>query len=151
VDSSGQTGPHPGQASDGLWSAYVGSTASSGGASLSQSLGTVAGQAYLLTFDLANDNAGSAAANGLLVTVGGTTAFSFSNLGVQDYAHLQYAFTASAGITLLTFAGYNDTGYLQLDKVSVTAVPEPAGAALLLAGLIGLGALNGLGLRRQAR
>jgi len=65
VDSSGQTGPHAGEASSGLWSAYFGSTAASGGALISEVLATTAGQLYALTFDLANDNAGFAASNAI--------------------------------------------------------------------------------------
>lgn len=137
VDSSGQTGPHPGQASDGLWSAYFGTTQAAGGSSISQLLPTVAGQSYLLSFDIANDNAGGAAANGFTMSIGGMTVDAASGLGVQDYAHKQFAFTAATSSTLLSFAAYNDNGYLQLDNVvvNVSAVPEPATALLALAGL----------------
>src|ERR1700760_3701791 len=58
VDSSGQTGPNFGQASDGLWAAYFGSTLADGGSSISQTLATTANQLYVLTFDMANDNGG---------------------------------------------------------------------------------------------
>src|SRR6185312_1785815 len=80
VDSSGQTGAHPGQASDGLWSAYFGSTAASGGASLSQTLATIAQQTYILTFDFANDNGGQPASNALQTSVGGVQELSVVNL-----------------------------------------------------------------------
>ena len=135
VDSNGRTGTHAGQASDGLWSAYFGSSAASGGATLAQTLSTVAGQSYLLTFDLANDNGDGPTDNGFAAQLGATTVFSVTDLAAQDYAHLQYSYTATGPSTLLAFAAYNDSGYLQLDKVSVTAVPEPSVAALLVAGI----------------
>ncbi|MDY0743951.1 PEP-CTERM sorting domain-containing protein [Paucibacter sp. R3-3] len=137
VDSSGQTGSHPGQASDGLWSAYFGTTQAAGGSSISQLLPTVAGQSYLLSFDIANDNGDGAAANGFTMSIGGVAVDTASGLGVQDYAHKQFAFTATSASTLLSFAAYNDNGYLQLDNVavSVSAVPEPATALLALAGM----------------
>jgi hypothetical protein len=124
VDSSGQTGSHYGQASDGLWSAYFGSTASSGGSSISQNLSTQLGQSYLLSFDLANSNEGSAASNRLSVLIGSSNLFSLSDVPSQDYEHVQATFLASATSTPLQFSAYNDTGYLELDNVSVSAVPE---------------------------
>ena len=136
VDSSGQTGLLYGQASDGLWSAYFGSTRADGGASISQTLATAAGQAYLLTFDLANDNGGAVAGNSFAVAVGSNPALSFTNLPNQNYLHEQYSFTASSNATSLSFSAYNDAGYLELDNVVVSAVPEPATSALLVAGAL---------------
>jgi hypothetical protein len=138
VDSSGQTGTHAGQASDGLWSAYFGSTAASGGSSILQTLTTVVNQTYLLTFDLANDNGGNRPSNAFLATLGGVPVFSTSNLPAQDYAHEQVAFVASGSATTLAFSGYNDGGYLQLDNVVVTATPEPSGFTLLLVGSLAI-------------
>jgi hypothetical protein len=136
VDSSGQTGPLYGQASAGIWSAYFGSTHADGGASISQTLATTAGQKYLLTFDLANDNGGAAPANSFAASVVGNPALSFSNLGDQNYFHEQYSFVASSNTTSLSFSAYNDASYLELDNVVVSAVPEPATSALLLAGAL---------------
>jgi PEP-CTERM motif len=143
VDSSGQTGTHPGQASDGLWSAYFGSTSSSGGSSIAQAIATVVGQTYVLSFDLANDNGGAGALNGFTASAGGDVLHTFAALGVQDYLHEQFSFTATSTSTLLSFAGYNDNGYLQLDKVAVAAavpaVPEPSSVLLMLGGFAAAG------------
>jgi hypothetical protein len=139
VDSSGQTGTHAGQASDGLWSAYFGSTAISGGSSISQTLATQANQTYVLTFDLANDNGGMPASDAFLASIGGMSAFSVTNLAAQDYVQEEILFDASGSATTLRFSGFNDTGYLQLDNVAVEAVPEPANAAYLLIGLSAIG------------
>jgi Protein of unknown function (DUF642) len=136
VDSSGQTGLVYGQASDGVWAAYFGSTHAAGGASISQTPVTTLGQTYLLTFDLANDNGGAAAFNGLAVSVGGNPALSFANLTNQNYAHEQYLFVASTNATSLSFSAYNDASYLELDNVVVSAVPEPGTSVLVLAGTL---------------
>lgn len=139
VDSSGQTGTRPGQASDGLWSAYFGSTANSGGSSISQTLASDVNQTYLLTFDLANDNGGNGASNAFLASLGGTPVFSVTNLSTQNYAHEQILFVASSTGTVLMFSAYNDGGYLQLDNVAVTAVPEPSSFTFLLMGALVMG------------
>lgn len=134
VDSSGQTGSLYGQAFNGLWAAYFGSTAADGGASISQSLATITGQQYLLTFELANDNGGLPPINDFIVTVGAQQAFSFSNLAAQPYTFYQFAFTAASNQTALTLFGSNDNSYLELDNVTVAPVPEPGALALFTVG-----------------
>ena len=148
VDSTGITGPLWGDAFDGLWAAYFGSTAADGGASISQTLATKAGQEYLLSFELANDNAGAAPINSFVVSVDSTQAFSFTNLADQPYAAHQYLFTASSDSTLLTFFGSNEASYLKLDDVAVDPVPEPATLTLLGGTLLTLVSLRQ---RRAAR
>lgn len=137
VDSSGQTGTNYGQATDGKWAAYFGSTAASGGASIAQTLATTSGQFYTLSFDLANDNAGLAASNSFMAYLGSVSVFSRTNLANQNFIHQQIAFQATGSSTTLRFAAYNDQSYAELDNVSVTAVtPEPSPALLFLTGLI---------------
>lgn len=148
VDSSGQTGTHAGQADDGLWSAYFGSTASSGGSSISQTLTTDVNQMYALSFYVANDNGGQPANNSFVTSIGGRTE-SLSNLPSQNYSHEGFVFTASSTQTVLSFLGYNDGGYLQLDNVSVTAVPEPSGAMLMIAGSVVLIGFLAIGRKRS--
>lgn len=138
----GPTGTAAHDSSDGLWSAYFGS-ASSSPATLSQSLATTTGTTYVLSFDVANDNAGGTASNQLLVTVGGRQLYAATDLADQGYVHETFEFTASTAPTSISFAAYNDTGYLQLDNVSVTAapVPEPSSVALMFGGLLAMGGL----------
>lgn len=145
----GPTGTQAGDSSDGLWSAYFGSTAAAGGETIAQSLATTAGQAYVLSFDLANDNAGGDPANAFAVSVGGVTLFSASALADQGYVHETLSFTATGASTTLSFFASNDIGYAQLDDVVVDAapLPEPGVAALLLAGLAAIGVTR----RRGAR
>jgi hypothetical protein len=145
VDSSGKTGLSYGQAFDGLWAAYFGTGAANGGASITQTLPTVAGQVYQLTFHLANDNGGLAPVSSFRASVGGSAAVVLTNLGNQPFGTYGSSFVATSEQTALTFFGSNDNGYLELDAVAVEAVPEPGALSLLCAG----GAALGLGLLRR--
>jgi hypothetical protein len=136
VDSNGTTGPLYGQAFDGLWAAYLGSTAAAGGATISQNVATEVGQQYLLTFALANDNAGLIPGNSFRVNVNNAPVFSLVNLPNQPYVSYQFSFVASSGQTPLAFFGSNDSSFLELDNVAVSAVPEPAALGLCLTGAV---------------
>jgi hypothetical protein len=138
VDSSGKTGSIYGQASNGLWAAYFGSTAADGGSSISQNLATTVNQGYLLSFDLANNNGGLAPLNSFLVSLGNVVAFSFTNAPDENYIHYQYSFVASASSTQLLFSGSNDNSYFELDNVVVAPTPEPATFAFLLLGALAI-------------
>jgi hypothetical protein len=138
VDSTGVTGPFANEASDGLWSAYFGTTAADGGATIAQSLATTAGASYVLSFDVANDNQGGAAANGLVASLAGASVFALSDAADQGYVHESISFVAGAAPTSMSFAAFNDTGWLQLDNVVVTAaaVPEPSAAQSMFTALL---------------
>ena len=136
VDSDGINGTLYGEATDGLWSAFFGTPAAAGGASISQSLATTPNQLYILSFDLANDNGGLPPVNSFVVSIGGAPVFTFSNIADEAYIHEQYLFTASASSTALKFAGSNDQSYFDLDNVVVTPAPEPSSFALVSVGAI---------------
>lgn len=93
------------------------------GSTLSQSLNLDLNQQYTLSFNYFLKPSFAAQ-----VSVNGQT-FNLSDA----QGTFSQTFSAAAVSTLLSFAA--TTGSLQLDGVSVTAVPEPAAAALLLAGL----------------
>lgn len=93
------------------------------GGSLSQTLSLDPSQQYTLSFNYFLKPSFAAQ-----VTVNGQ---SFNLTDAQG--SFTQTFSAAAASTLLSFAA--TTGNLQLDGVSVTAVPEPAAAALMLAGL----------------
>ena len=136
VDSDGKTGTLYGDASDGLWSAFFGTPAAAGGASISQSLATTPNQLYSLSFDLANDNGGLTPVNSFVVSLGGAPVLTFTNIVDQVYIGEQYSFVASGNSTALEFSGSNDQSYFDLDNVAVTPAPEPSSFPLAGVGAI---------------
>lgn len=151
VDSSGQTGRSYGQATDGKWAAYFGSTAASGGAAISQILQTTAGQFYSLSFDLANDNGGLAVTNSFTAYLGSAAVFSMTNLPSMNFVHEQILFQANGAATTLRFSASNDQSYAELDNVAVqAATPEPSSLALLATGLLACAAVMGTRPNRRA-
>ncbi len=117
-----------------------------GPGSLSQSLNTIAGQTYTLTFDLgANTGSDNSVTGGNLISKqlnvslsNGTAATYYGN---STKATESISFTANSALTQLTFtsaaSGYSGA---VLDNVAVAAVPEPETYAMLLAGLGLIGA-----------
>jgi hypothetical protein len=103
---------------------------------LSQSLATVVGQAYTLSFFLNSDGG---LPNVFQAIVNGVTVFNQSNIAAQPFTRYSYNFLATSSSTDLTFGFQNNPSYVYLDDVIVsgasTAVPTPA----LLPGLVGLG------------
>ncbi len=126
-----------------------------GAGSLAQTFDTVAGKSYRVSFYLAGNPAGAPLIKTARVSASGNaasdysfdeTGFSLSNMG---WALKSYDFVAGAGTsTTLTFASLNDTPYgPALDNVSISAVPEPASWALMIAGF----GFAGASLRRRTR
>ncbi len=95
VDSSGQTGPLYGQASDACGRRTSGRCRRQAGATISQALATVAGQAYELSFDLASDNAGAAPLNEFVASIDGAKVYDGVNLADQAYVHERVSFVAT--------------------------------------------------------
>jgi len=118
--------------------------------SIFQTISTVVGQAYEVTFDLAGNPDGKpvvklaiADANGLpgAAYLFDTTGKTKTNMGWTQFT---YDFTAQSTSTTLTFSNSNQTGFktpygAALDNVSIATVPEPASWALMLMGFGGLG------------
>jgi hypothetical protein len=119
-----------------------------------QTLATVAGATYVLTFDL-NSSTFYGIQDGVHVTAGGASAdFLSTNNGFQTslWESETMSFVATGSSTTISFlgnAGQNDVG---LDNVVLTGgpaaggAPEPAAWALILLGFGGMGAAL-----RQAR
>ena len=113
--------------------------------SLSQSISTVAGASYLLTYELGSADGPS----GILASAAAASAESVSTLpGINNWEVESLAFTAIGSTTEISFVG--DQGrYIGLDNVSVTqvggGVPEPATWALMISGF----GLAGAVLRRR--
>jgi len=110
---------------------------------LDQTLATVAGQSYLVSYWVADDTA-----NALSVSFGAQTLFNgvapTNGIGLaSDYVNYTYTVTATSTSTDLSFTGQYSAGFgTLLDDVSVTAVssavPEPATLRLIALGCIAL-------------
>jgi hypothetical protein len=88
---------------------------------LTQTLTTVVGQQYTLTYWLAHNRTGAGTPNDFQVTVGGVTLFDQTDMGTFDYTQYTFTFTATSGSTVLQFGGQENPSYFDLDDVSVTA------------------------------
>jgi hypothetical protein len=104
------------------------------GDTISQTFDTVAGQAYLLTFDLSAFGVGYGFVSTLGVSIGGVSA-TFSGSYLQ-YVTESLRFIAHAATSTLTFENVGPYfTYPHLDRVSVVALPEPATWWLVVVGL----------------
>ena len=121
-------------------------------------MATAIGTAYLLTFYVGNqDNSkGNYTLNSsALLRINGTSIGTYTTAGNTTdnvtWQQFSYSFTAASSSTTITFLNSVDfsDNYVGLDNVVLvvapTAAPEPLSAALLGAGLLGLG------LARRAR
>lgn len=140
------------QAQDGLRSIDL---AGSGIGSLSQALATVVGQAYRVDFWVSrNPDGGITPRTGFVDVGGASTLITYSN-GTSSrpnnmlWEARSYDFTATSSLTNLRFSADPATSAtffgLALDNVSITAVPEPASWALMIAGF----GLVGSAMRRR--
>jgi hypothetical protein len=121
----------------GTFFAALGPVGSDG--TLSQTLTTVPGTLYAITWFLGSDGG---TPNDFSATWGGTTLFSQKNLPTTNGTYNEFTtnIAASTSTTVLMFSFRNDPGYQALDDVSVasTTTPEPGFYALLGVGLAGL-------------
>jgi len=94
---------------------------------LNQTLTTLPGQNYLISFWFANPTgSGSATPNQFLVQWNGNTLFNQTNLPFGSWTNLQFVAAATSASTVLQF-GFEDTpSYLGLDDVSVTPITLPS-------------------------
>ena len=112
---------------------------------VSQTLTTVAGQHYLVTFDLGSSNL-YGLPSGIQVSAGATTHNYLSTLlGPINWESESFAFVATEASTTLAFLGSAGNAAIGLDNVAITevaATPIPASAVMLGTGLLGLGVLG---------
>ena len=129
---------------------FIGSTGPDTGlglANISQTIQTVAGQKYLVSWDYwISDGAywdGTGGGTGMLRLSGAPYSMW---AGTSTAGHNQFSFLARSASTTLDFELRTDWALASIDNVSVTAVPEPEAFALMLAGL---GLLGGVVRRRK--
>jgi hypothetical protein len=112
-----------------------------------QTINTVSGQSYVLSFELGSSTT-YGTPDAITASAGLTSAIFTSTLSSPNAWELgTMVFTASGSTTLISLAGSEGSNYIGLDTVSVTAVPIPAAGWLLGSGLMGLGLLR---FRRKA-
>jgi len=142
--NTGFTSVDGSSASSGSFGAFFGPVGSVGG--IQQSIVTVAGQSFLISFDLSNDGG---TPNFFDVDFGSSQLFSATNSGSFGFTNFSTTAIATGASTNLSFAFQQNPAFFRLDNISVTAVrgavPEPSTWAMML---IGFGAV-GAGLRRQ--
>lgn len=142
---------------DNLWIAQQGDNAidldgSSVGSIYQDIVGLIIGTAYGVTFHMSGNESGNPTIKTMDVSAGGTTtgySFDDSSGGAAAGVWEQNLFTFTAGSTTERLTFQSTTGGTAfgpaIDNISiaaVSAVPLPAGGALLLSGLIGFGALR---------
>jgi flagellin len=143
----------------GMFDAELGSVGAPG--SLSQTLTTVPGQPYTLTYWLANEpplccpNEFRVTWNGSVITDQMCLPSQTSGFFCSSFDYTQFEFdnlVATGTSTTLDFGARQDPAFFSLDDVSVAPTPEPSTLALAVPGIVpfALVYLNRRG-RKQAR
>jgi len=132
------TDPHTG-----LYAAYFGAVGTQDD-SISQTLATVAGQPYSISFWLAHPY--TTTANDFHVFWDGGQVFSTNGAANFGYTEFSTTQTASTSSTVIRFSGLENPAYFYLDDVSVTgpapSVPEPLSLLFLGTGLVGIAVIK---------
>jgi subtilase family serine protease len=95
---------------------------------LSQTLPTLPGQPYLISFWFANPGlltGGNVTPNHFQLQWNGAALFNQTNLGAFSWTNLQFIAAAAANNTTLLFGARNDNDFFSIDNVSVQPVPAP--------------------------
>lgn len=102
---------------------------------LSQSLTTVAGDEYTVSFFLAQDTAPTSSyGNELSVSFDGNVLASLSDIGVEGYTRYSFTGVTSDKSTDLSLTLGNGLGEFLLDDATVVYSPEPSTWTMLLSG-----------------
>ena len=122
-----------GSAPEGDCQAYFGPVGSAGG--ISQALATTPGGQYAISF-VFNSDGGTPGS--FEVDFGGQTLLSLANPSAAGNQTFTFDATATSADTVLQFQFQDDTGFMSLDAVQVSSVPEPTSLVLMGVGLLGL-------------
>jgi hypothetical protein len=118
--------------------AYFGDLVSNA-TTLSQTLGTIAGDPYQVSWYLAQDTAvGGGYSNQFSASFGGVQLVSLTAVPVEGYTYYSYSSTATSSSSVLSLTLGNDLGEFLLDDISVDLTPEPSAWILVLAGVISM-------------
>ena len=110
---------------DGVYSAVLSEGGSVG--FLTQTLATLPGQPYLLSFWRENMDFGfGTIPNEFLVSWNGATNSIQFNQPAYDWTYFQFVVVATGNSTVLQFGFRNDSSLFALDDVTVTPLPKPA-------------------------
>jgi hypothetical protein len=138
-----------GKAYEGTQFAELDSHGQNSNSSISQTLSTMVGQMYKLSFAYSGRIKQPESTNGISVFWNGLELDTVSAAGSKIHDWVVYSFTVEGlGNDVLAFAatGKEDTLGGSLDDIQVSAVPIPAAALLFAPALLGF-----LGLRRKAQ
>ncbi len=109
---------------DGDFAAVLSQSGSVG--DLSQTLATLPGQPYLLSFWRENVDLGfGTRPNEFLVSWNGSTIYNQFNQPAYDWTYFQYVVVATGNSTVLQFGFLNGSSFFALDDISVTPLPKP--------------------------
>lgn len=129
----------------GNWAAFAGPDPSG---SLLQTVATTPGLSYVVSFWLRLDD--SAQPNSFSFSWNNSAPSQpFNNVAAFDYTRFSSTVVATGAASILRFDFVNPQSFWLLDDVSVTAVPEPATAALLAGGLLAVLLVGAAGRRRR--
>ncbi|WP_309643729.1 choice-of-anchor C family PEP-CTERM protein [Phenylobacterium sp.] len=114
--------------------------------SISQTITTVSGVKYKVSFDLAGNPDAGPVLKAMAVTSVGVQNFNFDTTGAShgdmNWTPSSFTFVATAASTTLVFASLTGDAYgPALDNVSASAVPEPATWAMMIIGFGAVGAM----------
>jgi hypothetical protein len=142
------SGVDPVAAQSGAFGAFFGPFAIGG---ISQSFATIAGSTYQVRFGLALPDA--AQPNSFSWTWNGVAQSpALSNSSAFDFTNFSALVSATGATSTIAFSFRDPQAFYLLDNVSVSAVPEPSDAALMIAGLaLVLGNLKRRRTRAQAK
>jgi hypothetical protein len=117
----------------GLYGAYLGEYPTDG--TLSQTVATVPGQQYMVSFWLTSvAYQGATTPNDFTARWNDTTLYTRTNLGAFGWTNLQFVVPATAARTTLEFEFENTPAGFGLDDVRVEAAPGPVLQSVTLAG-----------------